>query len=145
MAALFQFENYIDQLIRELEAFPSDESIWLVPPGINNSPGNIGLHIAGNLQHFVGSILGKTGYVRHRDEEFTTKGLSKAAVIDQLKTAKVVVNNVLSKLSNEDRLKPYPELFKGKELCIDDALSHLLAHLAYHTGQVNYMRRMVHQ
>jgi hypothetical protein len=39
MAALFQFENYLNQLVLELESFPSEESIWKVPAGIANSPG----------------------------------------------------------------------------------------------------------
>jgi len=33
----------------------------------------LALHICGNLQHFVGAILGNTGYIRERDLEFTQK------------------------------------------------------------------------
>ncbi len=142
MAALFQFENYLEQLKKEVEGFPDDQSLWAIHEGISNSPGNLALHIAGNLQHFLGAILGKSGYVRQRELEFSVKGLSKSQVLGELEKARSIVIKVLSPLTPEDKLKNYPEDFKGKTLCIDDALAHLLAHLAYHTGQVNYLRRM---
>ena len=142
MAALFQFENYLEQLKKEVESFPDDQSLWAIHEGISNSPGNLALHIAGNLQHFVGGILGKSGYVRQRELEFSEKGLTKTQVLGELEKAKMIVISVLSQVTTEDKLRNYPEDFKGKILCIDDALAHLLAHLAYHTGQVNYLRRM---
>jgi uncharacterized damage-inducible protein DinB len=143
MAALFQFENYLNQLVLELESFPSEESIWQVPAGIANSPGNLALHITGNLNHFIGAILGKTGYIRERELEFSRKNVARKDLIAGLRDAQSVVVRVLSPLSSEDKLADYPENFKGRTLSIDDALAHLLAHLAYHTGQVNYLRRML--
>ena len=142
MASLFQFENYFEQLKKEVESFPDDQSLWAIHEGISNSTGNLALHIAGNLQHFVGAILGKSGYVRQRELEFSEKGLTKTQVLGELEKAKMIVISVLSQVTTEDKLRNYPEDFKGKILCIDDALAHLLAHLAYHTGQVNYLRRM---
>lgn len=144
MAATFQFENYLELLKNEIEAFPDDKALWFVPAGISNSPGNLALHIAGNLQHFIGSILGKSGYIRQRDLEFSNKGLKKAEVLAELAKARSITILVLDSLSATDKSRDYPEPFKGKTLCVDDALSHLLAHLAYHTGQVNYLRRMKH-
>ena len=55
---------------RELAHFPDDESVWSTPPGVTNAAGNLALHVAGNLQHFIGAVLGGTGYVRNRDLEF---------------------------------------------------------------------------
>jgi len=55
---------------RELALFPDDETIWKTAPGITNSAANLGLHLAGNLQYFIGSVLGATGYVRNREAEF---------------------------------------------------------------------------
>ena len=45
-------------LRKEIEAYPSDESLWRVAPGITNSGGTLALHLAGNLQHFIGAVLG---------------------------------------------------------------------------------------
>ncbi|MFN8153036.1 MAG: DinB family protein [Bacteroidia bacterium] len=138
-----QFEKYLDQLISEIEAFPDDSSLWEVLPGISNSPGNLGLHIAGNIQHFIGAVIGKSGYVRHRDEEFSVKGLKKKEVVAELHKARTIITTVLSDLSPEKQLEPYPDDFKGRSVPMYEALSHLFAHLAYHTGQVNYFRRIV--
>lgn len=144
MAALFQFENYLNQLVLELESFPSEESIWKVPSGIANSPGNLALHITGNLNHFIGAVLGKTGYIRERELEFSQKDVPRAVLIAGLRDAQALVVGILSEMDGNKKLADYPDSFKGRTLSIDDALSHLLAHLAYHTGQVNYLRRMLY-
>lgn len=143
MAALFQFENYLNQLVLELESFPSEESIWKVPAGIANSPGNLVLHITGNLNHFIGAVLGKTGYIRERELEFSRKDVPRAVLIAGLRDAQALVVQVLADLDGHKKLADYPDSFKGRTLSIDDALSHLLAHLAYHTGQVNYLSRIL--
>lgn len=46
---------------RELDLFPDDESVWRAAPGISNAAGNLALHVAGNLQYFVGTVLGGRG------------------------------------------------------------------------------------
>lgn len=43
---------------REIELFPDDDQIWQTLPGISNSAGTLALHVCGNLQHFVGAVLG---------------------------------------------------------------------------------------
>jgi hypothetical protein len=60
-------------LRKQIEAYPSDESLWKVVPGISNSGGTLALHLAGNLQHFIGAVLGSTGYIRDRDAEFSVR------------------------------------------------------------------------
>ena len=47
--------------------FPDDETVWRTLPGVPNSAGNLALHVAGNLQHFVGAVLGGSAYVRDED------------------------------------------------------------------------------
>ncbi|MBP7245808.1 MAG: DUF1572 family protein, partial [Bacteroidia bacterium] len=96
MAALFQFENHLHQLKAEIEAFPNDASLWMIPKGVSNSPGNLALHLAGNLQYFIGALLGNTGYVRDRDLEFSLKGQSKEYVLEQIEKAHTVVHDTLS-------------------------------------------------
>ena len=43
---------------RSVEAYPDEESLWLLPPGLPNAGGTLVLHVAGNLQHYVGARLG---------------------------------------------------------------------------------------
>ena len=144
MAALFQFENHLHQLKAEIEAFPNDASLWMIPKGVSNSPGNLALHLAGNLQHFIGALLGNTGYVRDRDLEFSLKGQSKEYVLEQIEKAHTVVHDTLSSMTEEQENEIFPSDFKGKMVKVIVALSHLLAHLAYHNGQINYLRRMLY-
>lgn len=47
---------------QQVAAYPDDESLWIVKPGISNSAGVLAIHAAGALRHFVGSILGKSGF-----------------------------------------------------------------------------------
>ena len=48
----------LNAFARELDLYPDDASVWKTAPGITNSAGNLALHVAGNLQHFVGAVLG---------------------------------------------------------------------------------------
>ncbi|HEY8063021.1 MAG TPA: hypothetical protein VID74_09495, partial [Gemmatimonadales bacterium] len=59
----------------ELDAYPDDASVWALPAGVRNSTGTLTLHGCGNLRHFIGGVLGASGYVRDRDAEFTTRDL----------------------------------------------------------------------
>ncbi len=51
---------------REIALFPDDASVWKTVPGVTNSAGNLAMHVAGGLQHFIGGVLGGSGYVRNR-------------------------------------------------------------------------------
>src|SRR5678815_2545300 len=72
-------------LQREIELFPDDELLWKTPPGIANSAGNLALHVCGNLQYFVGAVLGETGYVRDRPLEFSRRSGTRAELVRELR------------------------------------------------------------
>ena len=55
-----QIVRELETFIKEIEAFPSDDSVWHTRRGVTNSAGNLALHICGNLQDFVGRVLGGT-------------------------------------------------------------------------------------
>lgn len=63
---------------KEIEMFPDDELMWTAMPGVTNSAANLAWHVCGNLQHFVGTVLGGTGYVRNREAEFGRRSGSRA-------------------------------------------------------------------
>ncbi len=129
---------------RELELFPDDQSIWRSAPGVTNSAGNLAVHVAGNLQHYVGTVLGKTGYVRNRPEEFARRAGSRQEVIAELDAAIRVVRDVLSRLPLERYRDTYPEtVIEGVEISTGRFLLHLGAHAAFHLGQVGYLRRVL--
>lgn len=137
------FQRDIDKLIAEIESFPSDESLWLAGGDVKNPAGTLGLHIAGNLQHFFGAVLGGTGYERNRDLEFSARGVPKREIVAGLETARKVVSNVLENMKDAQLEEVFPNGHFGENRSTLHALLHLLSHLSYHLGQVNYLRRLV--
>lgn len=142
------FSSYLKQLIKEIELFPNDESLWMKSGTEPNSPGNLILHLEGNLNHFIGAGLGKSSYKRNRDAEFSLSGFTKNDLIERLKITENNVVKTLQNLPEEKMLEKFPEEFSLTslgEMKVNTAymLAHLLAHLSYHVGQINYHRRIL--
>jgi hypothetical protein len=127
----------------ELEAYPDDETIWAMPAGIRNSAGTLTLHIAGNLRHFIGAVLGRNGYVRDRRREFDIRGLSRQELLEEVAEAERAVRTVFPALADADLAKLFPETLYGLSFDTGDLVMHLCSHLAYHLGQIDYHRRIV--
>lgn len=143
--------RYLDRLLardleglsREVTLFPDDESLWQTLPGVGNSAGNLALHVAGNLQHFVGAVLGGTGYVRNREREFSRRSGTRAEVVAELKKATATVRKVLPTIPEERLAEPYPEALGGSQIETGLFLLHLAGHLTFHLGQAGYLRRIL--
>jgi uncharacterized damage-inducible protein DinB len=129
-------------LAREIEAYPDEESVWAVPPGVANSAGTLTLHVIGNLQHFIGAQLGRSGYRRDRDAEFTVRGTSRAELVRQAESTIAMIEAILPTLSAEQLAEPFPLEVAGVRVRTDDFVVHLAVHLGYHLGQVDYHRRL---
>ena len=118
--------------------------MWLVPDGLPNSGGTLALHIAGNLRHFVGTVLGGDSYVRDRDAEFAKRGVPRAELIGELRQR--------GEGGSRRRAAPRSgEVQRTVPICrwrtdgsnTGDFMLHLATHLAYHVGQVDFHRRIV--
>jgi hypothetical protein len=133
----------LDALRRELLAFEREEDLWTCPPGIENPAGSLALHAAGNIQHFLGTHLAGTGYVRDREREFTGRGIPRTELVRELERAKDAVRAALEQLPVERLYEPLPVDVGGVRPQTGVFLVHLAAHLAYHLGQVDYHRRLV--
>jgi uncharacterized damage-inducible protein DinB len=130
-------------LRREVESYPSDAELWEAAPGITNPGGNLVLHLAGNIQYFVGAVLGGNGYKRYRDAEFGSRDLPKADLLREIDGALAAVETGMSKVSDADLKKPFPEAVGGVTPTTGAFLAHLAVHLGYHLGQVDYHRRII--
>ena len=137
------FHRELDRLVEEIEAFKEDPNMWKTPDGIANSSGNLVLHLVGNLNHFVGSQLGNTGYVRNRKAEFADKGISREVMISEVVALKPMISKVLQSLNPQVLKKDYPLEFLGAKKSVEGILIHLYGHLNYHLGQINYLRRLL--
>lgn len=137
---LYLFE--VGNLQREIELYTSDENLWLVNGQIKNSRGNLCIHLIGSMNHFIGTTLLHTDYVRNRDAEFTVKNRSKADLLNQLEEVIVLLNKAFAELTDDDLNKTFPYDFMGTNTT-GFYLTRFLCHLSYHLGQVNYHRRLL--
>lgn len=136
------WERDLNKLKDEIAAYESDDALWTIRGEIKNSGGNLALHLVGNMNHFIGAILGETGYVRHRDNEFADKGITKADLIARIEETIGVVGSSLDKLSDGDFDKDFPVPKHEETRKMDFMLLHLFGHFNYHLGQINYHRRL---
>lgn len=127
----------------ELESYPDERLIWTLPPGLPNSAGTLALHLAGNLRHYVGAVLGGSGYIRNRDKEFSVRDLPRAALLDHIAEAERAIQSTLPGLTEARLSQPFPEPIRDHHLETGEFLIHLAVHLGYHLGQVSYHRRLV--
>jgi uncharacterized damage-inducible protein DinB len=137
------FTRDLNKLKTEIESYQNEEVIWKIDKNILNSAGNLSLHLVGNINHFIGTILGNSGYIRNRELEFSLKDIPRTELIQQIENTIEVVNSSLEKLSAEDMEKEYPIEPLGYTMTTEYFLIHLFGHLSYHLGQINYHRRLL--
>lgn len=130
-------------LARELDAYPGDTELWRTAPGVTNSGGTLALHLVGNIQHFIGTVLGRSGYVRNRDAEFSRRDVPRHEIKEEVERAIAAVATGLARLTAADLERDYPLPILGKMVTTGDFLLHLATHFTYHLGQVDYHRRLI--
>lgn len=136
------FERDLDKLNEEINLYSAEEKLWVIPGGVQNSGGNLCLHILGNLQHFIGAVLGNSGYVRNRDAEFKLKNIPKQKLLDEIKVTRSVITDTLEQLSKKELESDFPLQVQDETVSTEFYLIGSLGHLNYHIGQINYHRRL---
>ena len=139
------FARDIATLGREVAAYPSDAALWQLLAGTTNSGGTLALHLVGNLQHFIGAVLGGSAFVRDRDSEFARRDITRAELADEIARTATAVERTLIALAPSRLEAAFPVALAGRTLSTSRALLHLSAHLAYHLGQMDYHRRATSQ
>jgi uncharacterized damage-inducible protein DinB len=138
------FERDLRRLKGEISAFKDESAIWHTSGAVSNSPGNLVLHLVGNLNHYIGAVLGDSGYIRKREAEFARKHVARQTLLEQIDVTRQVVLKTLAGIPDDDLAKTYPLEVLGKtDMSTGFFLCHLSTHLNYHLGQVNYHRRLV--
>ena len=131
------------KLKAEIELYKDEKNIWIIDKDIANSGGNLCLHLLGNLNTYIGREIGKTNYIRNRDLEFSQKNVAREELINKIDDTIAVVQHALEKMTEEELGKEYPLLVFDKKTTTEFFLVHLVAHLSYHLGQINYHRRLL--
>jgi hypothetical protein len=137
------YERDIRSLIEEVNLFKNEENLWKTQGSVKNPAGNLVLHIIGGLNHRIGVILAHADYQRDRDQEFISKGTPKKDLVAGLEALIPMINNALNSLTQEQLEQDYPVFFDKPNASTSYVLIQLLAHLNYHLGQANYLRRML--
>ncbi len=130
------------RLKEEVLSYKNEDLLFKISGEINNSGGNLAMHLTGNVRHFIGAILGNSGYVRNLEEEFSGR-FSVEKIVQDIDESISIVEKVLISLDTEMLSADYPQNVLGKPMTTSFFLYHLLGHLNYHLGQINYHRRLI--
>lgn len=137
------YERDLRRLKEELNLFQNEENLWKTQGSVKNSAGNLALHLIGGLNYLIGTNLAHTGYVRNRDQEFSKKGVPRKELIAGLEALIQIITSTLNAFTPGQMESEYPMMFDGAKNSNAYVLVQLLAHLNYHLGQVNYLRRVL--
>ena len=137
------FKRDLNRLKKEMELYKDDEDIWILTSEITNTAGNLCLHLIGNLNHFIGHVLGGSDYKRDRTFEFESKGYPQSQFSEDIDSLILIVEKTLENLSEADLHKNFPIDVFGEPISTLKFLIHLQGHLNYHLGQINYHRRIL--
>lgn len=137
------YRRDLEKLRQEIDSYQDENRIWYVEKNIPNSAGNLCLHLIGNLNAFIGAEIGKSGYVRHRELEFSLKDVPKSELLKKIDDTIVVVDAALDTLTDEQFDEEYPIIVFTEKMTTGYFLVHLTTHLTYHLGQINYHRRLL--
>jgi len=126
----------------EIGAYRDEKNLWVTVGAQRNAPGTLALHLAGNLLHYVGAVLGGTGYVRDRPAEFGERDVPRAELLRRLTECRQTAERTLGGVEADVLAAPYPgELPPALAGMTTRAfLVHLIWHLGWHTGQIYYHR-----
>ncbi len=127
----------------QVELYTDDDALWREVPGLPNTGGTLALHAVGNLRHYVGALLGNTGYLRDREAEFAARGVPRAVILSRISAAETELGATLEGLESSELEATYPDQVAGHNFTTGLWLIHLATHLAYHLGQLDYHRRAV--
>ncbi len=137
------FNRDLKRLITEIEQYNIEADIWKINGHINNSAGNLCLHLVGNLNTYIGRELGKTGYLRNRELEFSSKDVPRQELIQKVENTIEIINQTLDNFDENLLETEYPILVFDQKTSTEYLLVHLTTHLTYHLGQINYHRRLI--
>ena len=141
---VFLYRRDLHRLRKEISAYHTEESLWVKIPGTINSGGNICQHLIGNLRTYIGLQIGGYSYVRDRDAEFNLRIFTKEQLIEEVDFLLEIIPGAILKMNEDLLTEEYPhevvEIHSQQSYAF--ILTHLYQHLAWHTGQINYHRRI---
>ncbi len=140
-SSLTDYFRMIQSNLHRLTAPLSSEQIWVRPYPYGNSVGNLILHLTGNLSYYIGAQIGGTGYVRHRDPEFSGTGKPKDELLRDFDRAIETVLATIANQSDNDWAAPYFGELESEAKTRFNAFLRCAGHAYHHVGQIMYLQR----
>ena len=120
----------------------STEQIWHRDHAIENSIGNLVLHLAGNVRQWIVSGVGREPDRRDRDWEFATRDQVPADALSARLTGAVdEADELMAALAPERLLET--RRIQVYEVTVLHAITHVLTHFAGHVGQIIWATKHV--
>src|SRR5882672_9633682 len=123
------FLKDLEKLKEEIGLYRSEQNLWKVEKQIANSAGNLCLHLVGNLNHFIGTTIGKTGYARNREQEFSLKNVLQKELVHTVENTIIMLDKVMKTMTDEELEVEYPLLVLKEKTSTGYFLFHLSSHL----------------
>jgi uncharacterized damage-inducible protein DinB len=132
------FRHLAGRVEKAVRALPK-EKVYIRPFPYGNSLGHLLLHLAGNLNHYIGAGIAGTGYVRNRPLEFTEPNPPPPEVaLQRFQDAVEMVIRTLQAQSTDDWSKPLTKENQPIETRFGMFLV-CCAHLNNHIGQISWL------
>jgi uncharacterized damage-inducible protein DinB len=133
-------DDFLPKIRKCLEIL-SDEDIWWRSSEVENSVGNMLLHLSGNVRQWLISGLGGEADRRSRAAEFAARGgTSGWEAYAGLESTVQEACRVLRGLNEDELLKK--RTIQGFSQTGLSAVFHVVEHFSYHTGQIVYVTKL---
>ena len=138
--AAVHLEQDLMPKIRSCVELLQEKDVWWREAEVENSVGNLVLHLAGNVRQWIISGMGGTPDVRERPKEFSDRGsVTKDEALTRLERTVSEAAAVLRSLNPEELLKD--RVIQGFQRTGLQAVFHVVEHFGYHTGQIVFVTK----
>ena len=139
---LANYYEYVGEGVHEWVDPLSQEAFWHNPYPYGNSVGHLILHLTGNLRYYIGARIANTGYVRHRDLEFTdSQRLPKEKVLREFDRTIEMVIATIRKQSPVDWAAEYSAEREPEAKNRFAAFLRCAGHAYHHVGQIIFLSK----
>lgn len=137
------YNREIDRLKNEIASFESDDLLWKATETAIPPAGNLCLFITGTLQHYIGNMIGDSGYIRNKEAEMKARNLSRERIMEEVENMRQTVVDTLEQVSKSELQKVFPTNEFEEAVTTEFYLIHLLRTLGYYNGQMSVLRTLV--
>ncbi|KXK09138.1 MAG: DinB superfamily protein [Microgenomates bacterium OLB22] len=134
------------ELMDLLVTVPDEALNWRPCPGANSICAIV-THILGSEQYWIGTLAGRTGYVRDREAEFRALGTDAGVLVEEVRRVNVECTNILTKLDSAtlDRMVSTTSGRRDLRYCINHAINHTLLHFGHLEITLQVWRHLLSQ